>query len=318
MKCVICNSKKGKRKCSSRNDQEICSECCGSSRNSFCKECFYYKASIDYRDNRVNNIPKFITELHPDIDEKCDEALQLVDRGRIDQARKMLLKLDKEKPDYHMIQYGLGVCEAFENNLDDAIKYFKRATEIYPVFTEAFFNLGTAYQKKLDIPPMINAFKTVIKIEGDKKEYGRMAKEIIDSIKEGISNSSGLELEQYLENNKIFDEAFTALKSKNYDRAILLFNKVLSTDKENVASYGNIGIAYAALGKKEEAIKYYDKALALDPNYEPAILNKVMAEKMNEGDSSISEKMEIEDVRYYAEYPAQKKSYIQSLLDKIR
>ena len=39
----------------------------------------------------------------------------------------------------------------------------------------------------------------------------------------------------------------------------------------------NKGIALDTLGKSEEAITWYDKALAIDPNYVSALLNKGVA-----------------------------------------
>jgi Tfp pilus assembly protein PilF len=45
-----------------------------------------------------------------------------------------------------------------------------------------------------------------------------------------------------------------------------------------------MGICYAKLGKKEQAMTAFDKALEIDPNYELAILNKAATESLKEGE----------------------------------
>jgi len=48
----------------------------------------------------------------PDVEDKCDEALKLVERGKIKQGQKLLEELLHEYPNYHMVLYGVGVCHA--------------------------------------------------------------------------------------------------------------------------------------------------------------------------------------------------------------
>ncbi len=59
-----------------------------------------------------------------------------------------------------------------------------------------------------------------------------------------------------------------------YQEAISFFEQVLILNPCNVPSYGNIAFAYSALGKQKIALKYLDKALLLDPTYEPAEHNR--------------------------------------------
>jgi tetratricopeptide (TPR) repeat protein len=70
--------------------------------------------------------------------------------------------------------------------------------------------------------------------------------------------------------------------SKGQD-AITWYGKVLAVDpNDTFALYGK-GLALFALGKYEEAITWYDKALAIDPNYSYAQNNKKEAlSKLND------------------------------------
>ena len=57
----------------------------------------------------------------------------------------------------------------------------------------------------------------------------------------------------------------------------------------------------------------FDKALELDPQYEPAMVNKAMTETLAEG-----EKMDnkVKTVEYYKDFPMQNRSYVQYFLDE--
>ena len=53
-----------------------------------------------------------------------------------------------------------------------------------------------------------------------------------------------------------------------------MFDKVLAIDPKNIDTLINKGIALAALQKYNEAVKYYDKVLAINPNATSAIDGK--------------------------------------------
>ena len=53
-----------------------------------------------------------------------------------------------------------------------------------------------------------------------------------------------------------------------------IINEVISKDPNNPELYYNLGVASSKNGEKEEAIKYYTKALELNPDYAEALINK--------------------------------------------
>ena len=55
--------------------------------------------------------------------------------------------------------YGLGTVYAFEGHNDDAIKYFSKATAIFPYFAQAYYNMGVAYKKKVDVKNAVACMK---------------------------------------------------------------------------------------------------------------------------------------------------------------
>ena len=57
----------------------------------------------------------------------------------------------------------------------------------------------------------------------------------------------------------------------------------------------------------------FDKALELDPQYEPAIVNKAMTETLAEGERLDNK---VKTVEYYKDFPMQNRSYIQHFIEE--
>jgi len=60
--------------------------------------------------------------------------------------------------------------------------------------------------------------------------------------------------------------------------------RTIKITPKHVQSYGNLGICYSSLGRQEEALKAFDQAVALDPHYEPALINREIAASLKEGE----------------------------------
>lgn len=68
----------------------------------------------------------------------------------------------------------------------------------------------------------------------------------------------------------------TSIGLGQYNESIEYYDKVLAIDPNYVLALVNIGIALN-LGQYEEAIRYFDKVLAIDPNNVFALDNKRLA-----------------------------------------
>ena len=145
--------------------------------------------------------------------------------------------------------------------------------------------------------PLEKKFKTLIHFHFAAEDYGSILKIVNENV--GVKTDDGW-------TNYRIGEAF--FKNGNYPNAIIYFKKATKTEplnlefqeklgttyiamqylpqalqtfefilKENPKrkiAQGNLGYVKALMGKFEEAEKHYDKAIALDPDYEQALLNK--------------------------------------------
>lgn len=82
------------------------------------------------------------------------------------------------------------------------------------------------------------------------------------------------------------------MNNNKWEHAISLFQQCIQYCQRHPQSYGNMGICYGKLGQKALALKALDMALELDPNYEPAIVNRAFAETLKEGEKFSPNKVE--------------------------
>jgi len=313
-RCSICGIEKAKRTCKIKDALQICPVCCAKLRYSQCAGCAYYTASVRYQTEKPQRERHFITPINPEIDEECDRILSAVESGHLSRGEELMKELYKKYPDYHTVLYGMGVCHVLQDKFEEAIEFFKRAVDIFPYLTEAHFNMAMAYIKLGDIAGVVRGFREVIRVGGNE-ELVSEAKRRLDDLEVTIKELNGFNLDTYLNNSETFDKAFAALQNNEFVSAINLFKRVLATDPKHVQSWGNLGLAYAGMGKKDKALECLDKALELDPEYEIAAVNRIAIEKLREG-----ERLEgkIDSVNYYRDYKVRgKKSYIAEIFGNV-
>lgn len=91
-----------------------------------------------------------------------------------------------------------------------------------------------------------------------------------------------------------------------WNKAIIGFQQVLAMNPKHVQSYGNMGICYTNLGEKQKALTALNKALELDPNYGPALVNRNIVMSLEEGQKLPTAK--VASVEYYKDVVLKEKS----------
>ena len=314
VKCVACLKTRGKRICKLNDGALICPRCCAQLRNPDCAGCYYYAQSEKYAKGKTEELKtdKFVMRIDPAVDQAVDQALAMVERGKLLAGEAIITDLLKKHPDIHTVQFAMGVVCAMKGQYDESIPYFDKAIEIFPYFTDAWFNKGISYQKKLDPGEAIRAFQKVVELGDPAEDFVRHAEDIINDMEKRVRQGIGISLDDYLKSNDKYDEAFKAMENGEWEKAIAGFEEVLAMNPKSPQTYGNMGTCYGQLGRKQEALAAFDQALELDPTYEPAMLNRAMVDSLEEGE--IPESAKIASVEYYKEYPMQK----QSLFERFR
>jgi len=241
--------------------------------------------------------PQFTVELSPEVQEKTDRVLGRLQQGEREGIYAELLALARQHPLQHWPQFGLGVYELSVNNDPAAAApFFERAVEIFPYFAEGHYNLAACMMKQGDVRKAVESYRKAIRYTGDADIANRAREQLKFMESLVVKNEPFATLEEYVANQELFEEAFASLSRRDFGPAAEGFRKVLQQNPNHVQSYGNLGLAYAGLGRKAEALKCLDKALELDPDYGPARSNRRIIERMEEGQP---QSVRMAETRYY-------------------
>ncbi len=243
----------------------------------------------------------FIAELRPDLDEKVDRLMARLEAGEGRAVEPEIKALLQKNPRYHSTLFAMGVYLAMVmKDSAGAIPFFEKAVKIFPPFSQAHYNLAIAARQTGNIVKAVESLRAAMRYSRDDDGIAEMAgKELRFLERILVEGSPFANLEAYMANAKLFEEAFECLTNRDFAKAAELFKRVLSENSKHVQSYGNLGLAYAGLGRRADAMECFDQALALDPEYEPAISNRRVTEQMREGEPFIAGGMRETD--YYVE-----------------
>ena len=243
--------------------------------------------------------PHFTVELSPQVEKKVDRLLARLERGERDGLQAELLDLASQHPHHHLPLFGLGVYQLLLN--DDpaaALPFFQRSVEIFPYFAEGHYNLASCAMKQGDLRKAVESLRKTIRYTDDADITNR-AREQLKFLESVVTkNGAFATLDAYMASQATFEKAFEALARKDFEQAAEGFRKVLEQNPDHVQSHGNLGLAYAGLGRKAACLACLDKALALDPGYAPARSNRHILEAMQEGRPHI---MPMAETQFYRE-----------------
>ncbi len=151
-----------------------------------------------------------------------------------------LEKIEKIIPGKYYIRFYLGYCHLALNNPETALEHFTRALDMDPT--------------QEDMVSIYSYMGVCLKDMGEYRKALAVLKkaESYDSERTDICNLMG----------------FSHFKLKEHEKAIVCFKKVLQLNPGSAIDYANIGSNYREMGDKENAVRYYGMALALDPGIE--------------------------------------------------
>jgi tetratricopeptide (TPR) repeat protein len=243
----------------------------------------------------------FIAELRTDLDAEVDRVLERLELGAGRAVEPEIKALLEKHPRYHMTLYVMGVYLAMVmKDPVGAIPFFEKAVQILPPFPEAHYNLGNSARMACDIPKAVKALRAALRYSQDDDGIAERARKELHFIETTVLKTSPFpNLDAYLANAKLFDEGFECLSKQNFEKAVQLFHRVLSENPTHVQSFGNLALACAGLGQRAVAMECFERALPLDPGYEPALTNRRVVARMREGEPFFPDA--IQETHYYAE-----------------
>jgi tetratricopeptide (TPR) repeat protein len=233
---------------------------------------------------KKSNFKDFIALIDPEVDKAVDNALRFAEKGNLAKGEALLIGLLEKYPNLYKVQYGMGTLHAMKGNYAESIFFLNKCLETFPYLVEAWFNMAVSHKNLLDLGNTIKSFRKVIEF-GDRKDHLVItAQKVLRDMETSIARDYGLSLDLYFNSMNEFDNAFSQMQNKEYEKAITGFQNVLASNKNHPQSYGNIGLCYSFLGKRREALAAFDKALEIDPNYQPAQTNRALLLSLQDGE----------------------------------
>ncbi len=283
--CPVCGAGKARRECLRKDGSTICSRCCAEMRGTECSGCTYYEETLLHAMRRGAGLPNghFIAEVNPEVQEAMNEVLDRAMAGEKGTAFQEMERLLAENPRNHDVCYGMGCLFAISGKNAEAIPWFEKAISIFPYMGEAHFNLAIAYQRTGKIGRMITAFRNAVKCGDPQEEYHQTARSQLETAKTAIRRNEGVDLDSYVASSEKFDAAFDLMENHQWEAALKGFRAAARRNEKNAPTHGNMGLCLAQLGRKAEALAAFDRAIEINPKYEPAIRNRVLVEHMQEG-----------------------------------
>jgi tetratricopeptide (TPR) repeat protein len=182
-------------------------------------------------------------------------------------SQKRLEKKREEDPQY---QYNVGLVYIQNDRLDEAIRYFKKALALKPNFDMALNALGLTYFMKGEFQTAAGYFEKCLVINPGLTEahnyLGSVYQELGYLDKAEIEFRKAIEDKTYLSRELPYYNLARLYLSQDKDKeAYDLINTALEINNRMVMALNLQGVLLERLGKIEEAIYSYEKALNIAP-----------------------------------------------------
>lgn len=191
----------------------------------------------------------------------------------IEQYRKAL----GEDPQNAVTHNNLGIALERNNDQQNALSHYRKAIEALPDFAEAHFNLGNALerQNQQDAAAQKHYIRAVTIKPNFVKAHFSLSRWLI---RNGRKRAGEAGLRQVLKLEPTNAEALLLLgnelaKQQRAAEAREVLERYLAVDPINAEVLNNLGAICVALGDRSNAVRYFQDAMAADPNHPTAKSN---------------------------------------------
>ena len=195
--------------------------------------------------------------------------------GRYDEAEAHYKKALKIHPDWSEANFDLGLAVQKQGKLEEAIKCFETAVALDPGLVVGYVNLGAVYIHKGMLDKAISSLEKVLETDPDlalAHSYLGLAYK-----KRGMSDESIGQFKWAIAIQPDVGQAHVdfgvAYREQGLlDESIVEHKLALALAPEDANAHTSLGVTYAEKGLLHEAIKHCDKAMELEAEIDPQLL----------------------------------------------
>jgi tetratricopeptide (TPR) repeat protein len=198
-----------------------------------------------------------------------DEGIKLQDSEKYTEALASFNKAIAKNPNYKEALYSAGwTCNELKK-YSESVTYLQKAKSLWPKEPKVYLELGYAYNKLDKKTDAIDNYNKCLSLKDD---YALAYKYLGILYYDDANYKKALEnLDLFIENEpetKDDDIYYRKAVSENdlgkYNDALVSINKANELNPGNVKFINELAFTYYSLGNENDALKYYDQALALD------------------------------------------------------
>lgn len=214
----------------------------------------YGEALKEYE--RALKISPYSVEAHNNL------GILYVKRGLYDEAIREYMLAIEINPNLAGVHNNLGNTYRKKGLYDKALKEYQEAVNLDRRFVEAYNNLGVSLAEMGELKEAVLRFREALKVN-PKYEQARSNLEKVEEI-----------LRQKRQLARVHNDLGNKYRKKRlYNKALKEYQEAIRIDPWFAAGYNKLGTTLVAVGKPEEALWHFRKALEVNPNYERARLN---------------------------------------------
>ena len=197
--------------------------------------------------------------------------------GRFVEAVKCFRKVTQLNPRYPEGHNNLGSALMALGKYEESLKCFKNAVLLKSDYPDAYYNIGVAYQGLGKLNSAIAAYKKSLGLNPNNWEVngnlGLAYKETGAWIESVAAYEKALAINP--NNPELIYNLGNVLQDQGkQEEAIEAYNKAIAIKPEYAEAYTNMGIGLHEQGKLEEAVEALNKGIAIKPEYVEAHYNK--------------------------------------------
>ena len=188
------------------------------------------------------------------------EGIKFFEKKEYNAAIQAFKQVVRQKPDYDLAHNNLGKAYYGDGNIAAAAKHYREATRLNPYLRNAYNNLGTALYEQ-----------GATEEAKEKWKQGRHSNDW-----EKLLEDRG---EDWIDANVPISSALitTYHKFGDFEKELEVFRLILEIPSEKPQAHNIYADVLFDVGKVDEAIEHYRKAIQLDPDFTQAHFNLGMA-----------------------------------------
>jgi protein O-GlcNAc transferase len=201
----------------------------------------------------------------------------LVDKKQYAQAVQSYKKSLRKFPDNPMLLNNIGNALQFLGENDDAIRWLKEAIDKDPSYADAYNNLGNAHKACEDFEKALGFYKKALQLDSGLIDVYSNIGDVFCALKNWQAAKECYEKATIFKPGSY--EAFLNLavmqnKLEDYEGVVSSCNKSIDIKPDNPAAYFYRGCSFQFLGRLDEALVSYEKAIELKMPFLAACRNR--------------------------------------------